>query len=67
MPVVVHGSSRVEHVMGMPIIVDVRDELAAASAIDEVFDWFRWVDATFSTFKPDSEICRLDRGELAAR
>ena len=29
MPVVVPGSSRVEHVMGMPIIVDVRDELVA--------------------------------------
>ena len=51
--------------MGMPIIVDVRDEHIADGAIDEVFDWFRWVDATFSTFKPDSEICRLDRGELA--
>jgi thiamine biosynthesis lipoprotein len=51
--------------MGMPIIVDVRDALVGDGTIDEVFDWFRWVDATFSTFKPDSEICRLDRGELA--
>jgi thiamine biosynthesis lipoprotein len=65
MPVVVPGSSRVEHVMGMPIIVDVRDPGIGAGPIDDVFDWFRVVDATFSTFKPDSEICRLDRGELA--
>ncbi len=28
------------------------------------FDWLRWVDATFSTYKPDSEISRLNRGEL---
>ncbi len=65
MPAVVSGSSRVEHVMGMPIIVDVRDETFSAAAVDDVFAWFRWVDATFSTFKPESEICRLDRGELA--
>jgi thiamine biosynthesis lipoprotein len=29
-----------------------------------VFAWLRWVDATFSTYRPDSEIARLDRGEL---
>lgn len=51
--------------MGMPIILDLRDPQIGNDAIDDVFAWFRWVDATFSTFKPDSEICRLDRGELA--
>jgi thiamine biosynthesis lipoprotein len=54
---------RVEHLMGMPIVVAVRgndDE----SAIDEVFDWFHHVDATYSTFKPESEISRIRRGEL---
>jgi thiamine biosynthesis lipoprotein len=30
-----------------------------------VFDWLRFVDATFSTYKEDSEISRLNRGELA--
>jgi FAD:protein FMN transferase len=29
-----------------------------------VFAWLRWVDATFSTYRRDSEISRLDRGEL---
>ena len=33
--------------------------------IDRVFDWFRVVDARFSTFRPESEICRIDRGEFA--
>jgi thiamine biosynthesis lipoprotein len=56
---------RVEHVMGMPIVVDVRDDEATPDVLDEVFDWFRWVDATFSTYKPDSEISRIGRGELA--
>lgn len=59
------GLRRVEHVMGMPVIVDVRDDRVGAEAIDRVFDWLRVVDARFSTFKPDSEICRIDRGELA--
>jgi thiamine biosynthesis lipoprotein len=32
---------------------------------DDVFDWFRHVDETFSTFKDGSEISRIRRGELA--
>jgi FAD:protein FMN transferase len=61
---VVAPGPRIEHVMGMPVIVDVRDGLAGDRAVDAVFDWFQWVDETFSTFKPGSEICRIDRGEL---
>jgi thiamine biosynthesis lipoprotein len=59
------GIRRVEHVMGMPIVVDVRDEHVDDVVLDDMFDWFRWVDATFSTYKSDSEISRLNRGELA--
>ena len=50
--------------MGMPVIVDVRDDDVGESDLDAVFAWFRWVDATFSTFKLDSEISRLNRNEL---
>ena len=52
---------RVEHIMGMPIVVAVRD----GEVPEEVFDWFRHVDETFSTFKDGSEISRIRRGELA--
>ncbi len=58
------GVRRVEHVMGMPVVVDVRDEEVDESALVDVFVWLRWVDATFSTYKEDSEISRIDRGEL---
>jgi thiamine biosynthesis lipoprotein len=58
------GTRIVEHVMGIPIVVDVRDE-GGEEALEKLFDWLRWVDATFSTFKPDSEINRLGRRELA--
>jgi FAD:protein FMN transferase len=56
---------RVEHVMGMPVVVDVRESHAEPEAVEAVFAWLRFVDATFSTYRDDSEIRRLDRGALA--
>lgn len=67
----VTGRRRVEHLMGMPIGIDVRDELGLLDqatiddAIEAAYRWLHWVDATFSTYKDDSEINRLGRGELA--
>ena len=52
------GITRVEHIMGMPIVVDVRD-VDDAAALEPLFDWFRLVDRTFSTYLADSEISRL--------
>jgi thiamine biosynthesis lipoprotein len=49
--------------MGMPIDVELHDE-CATEAVEDVFAWLRAVDATFSTFRADSEISRLQRGEL---
>jgi thiamine biosynthesis lipoprotein len=54
--------------MGMPIVVDVRDDRAGADeAVDRLFAWFREVDERFSTYKASSEISRLNRGELHVR
>jgi len=58
------GVRRVEQIMGMPIVIDLRDEGSEPLA-ELVFDWLRTVDQRFSTYKPDSEISRLNRGELA--
>jgi thiamine biosynthesis lipoprotein len=58
------GVTRAEQIMGMPIVVDVRD-VDYPAALEKLFDWFRLVDWTFSTYISDSEISRLDRGELA--
>jgi FAD:protein FMN transferase len=55
---------RVEQVMGMPIVVEVRDEGVDEARLDPVFDWFRWVDAAFSTYRHDSQVSRINRGEL---
>ncbi|HEY6963000.1 MAG TPA: FAD:protein FMN transferase [Gaiellaceae bacterium] len=56
--------TRVEHVMGMPIVVEVDDD-ASPEVLDRVFGWFEEVDARFSTYKAESEVSRLARGELA--
>lgn len=55
---------RVEHVMGFPVSLRVDDEDVTEEAADAVFAWLREVDVRFSPFKPDSEVSRLDRGEL---
>ncbi|KDO03745.1 thiamine biosynthesis protein, partial [Amycolatopsis mediterranei] len=59
-------TNRVEQVMGLPISLDLRDEGDFAEVVDDVFAWFRDVDARFSPFKDDSEVSRYDRGELTA-
>lgn len=51
--------------MGMPVVVDIRDEVVDDSVLERMFDWLRFADATFSTYQDDSEISRLNRGELA--
>jgi FAD:protein FMN transferase len=51
--------------MGMPVRAVVRDPGPYRAALDGVFAWLRWVDATFSTYDPSSEISRWGRGELA--
>ena len=59
------GLQRVEHVMGMPIVLDVRDTQPDERAIDDVFAWLRAVEERFSTYRADSEISRLNRDEIA--
>ncbi len=65
-PTGIPGQRRVEHIMGMPIGIDVRGPDVDPAALDRAFAWLLWVDATFSTYRRDSEISRLNRGELAA-
>src|SRR5260221_7452302 len=52
-------------VMGMPVTVDVRDGGVDAVAMEEAFGELRRVDELFSTYRADSEVSRIDRGELS--
>ena len=60
---------RVEHVMGMPISLALRgrhaDDAAGEEAWQAALAELRWVDAVFSTWRADSQVSRLGRGELA--
>ena len=58
------GCLRVLHIWGTAITVDVRDPIVP-EAVDGVFAWFQRVDDIFSTWRADSEISRLSRGELS--
>lgn len=54
----------IEEVMGIPVIVEAGGEGLDPASIGRVFEWLRFVDRTFSTYKADSEISRINRGEL---
>jgi thiamine biosynthesis lipoprotein len=59
----------VEQIMGMPISVHVRADRPRSpevtAAVERVFAELRRVDEVFSMWKPDSQVSRLSRGELA--
>lgn len=58
----------VEHLMGMPVSVHARGAGARSAAVDsavqEVFAELARLEAVFSTYRPDSEVSRLQRGSL---
>ena len=58
---------RVEHCMGTVFTIDVRAPGCDPRVVDQIVQWLHWVDATFSTYRPDSEISRLRRGEIDLR
>jgi len=51
--------------MGMPITLEVIDKSVSEVVFDEVFSYFAYVDGKFSTYKDDSEISKINRGELS--
>ena len=61
------GTVHQEPVMGTVVTFDVVTPASTGdveAALRTAVKWLHWVDATFRTFKPDSEVCRFDRGEL---
>lgn len=51
--------------MDMPITVEVLDPEVKQQDIDEVFQYFTYIDNTFSMFKPDSEISKINQNQIA--
>jgi FAD:protein FMN transferase len=60
---------RVEHVMGMPVSLAIRgrhaDDRRGRAAWATAVDVLREADAVFSTYRTDSPISRLGRGDIA--
>jgi thiamine biosynthesis lipoprotein len=50
--------------MGMPISVEIVDHGVPEAVFDDVFDYFRYVDEKFSTYKKSSEITSINEGRL---
>jgi thiamine biosynthesis lipoprotein len=57
----------VEHVMGTVVSIELADDQPSEQLRDmiaEVCDWLHEVDRRFSTYKAESEVSRLQRGEI---
>ena len=67
-PATVPRRAWVEQIMGMPISIHLRGPNLAGTetgpAVEAVFSDLRWVDTVFSTYRPDSDVSRLNRGEV---
>lgn len=50
--------------MDMPVIIEVVDPQATAKIFEEVFNYFTYIDNTFSPFKKDSELTKINQGRL---
>jgi len=51
----------------MPITVHVIDSKVIQKDIDDIFDYFVSVDNRFSTYKKNSEISKINRGEISEK
>ncbi len=51
--------------MNMPVTVEIVDLGVTQKDIDQVYEYFQYIDNTFSTFKPTSEISKINIGELS--
>src|ERR1035437_6722836 len=52
-------------IMGMHITIEIVDQQVSPRIFEEIFAYFKAVDRQFSTYKNDSEIMRINRGEIS--
>ncbi len=51
-------------IMGMPVTVEIIDTKVKYHVFQEIFNYFEYIDNTFSTYKEDSEISKINQGRL---
>jgi thiamine biosynthesis lipoprotein len=54
----------VEHCMGTVFTLDIRDEGDWHDAVQDAVSWLHQVDTVFSTYRPSSDISRMQSGKL---
>lgn len=50
--------------MGTPVIIEIINKEAKQELFDEVFDYFKYVDQKFSTYKDTSEITAINNNKI---
>ncbi len=50
--------------MGMPLSIEVIDANVTENDFEAIFEYYTQIDARFSTYKSDSEISKINRGEV---
>lgn len=50
--------------MGMPATIDIVDPHSSRQDVDELFEYFGYIEQKFSPFIATSETCRINRGEV---
>lgn len=55
---------QIQIIMGTPVAVEIVDKEAKQELFDEVFSYFKYVDQKFSTYKEDSEITKINKGQI---
>lgn len=50
--------------MGMPIVFEICDPEVGPEPVQRAIEWLEWVNIVFSTYRADSQISRLNRGEV---
>jgi len=52
-------------IMGMPVTIVIEDIHGTSNDIEDIFAYFKSIDDRFSTYRHNSEISKINRGELA--
>lgn len=55
---------QVQIIMGTPVIIEIVDKEAKQELFDELFNYFKYVDEKFSTYKTESEITAINNKKI---
>ncbi len=50
--------------MGMHVTIEIVDATVTTKDIDDIYDYFKYIDEKFSTYKETSEISQINNGKL---